>query len=320
MLVLSEDHLIGLLPPQQIVAAVEAALLSQIAGHVVAPKRLHFNWDSNTLFAMPAVVEGFLGIKVVSVVPRNACSGLPVTNGIMLLNDSETGIPFVAMNAAAVTAQRTGAVGALGIKHLTPKETRSVGVIGCGVQGVWQAIFACAVRPIKEVFVYSRSMGGFDRFTATMSRYAPGTRITPCRDAGELLALTELIVAATTSAEPVLPDEPMRLENKHFISVGSYRTTMQELPDSVYRLAGLVAIDSEHARREVGDIINPLRNGLLNDTDVFSIAECVTGKRTVDTARTTVFKSIGSAIYDLFVAQALYREARMRGLGCEISL
>lgn len=144
--------------------------------------------------------------------------------------------------------------------------------------------------------------------------------MTPCRDARELLERTDLVITATTSAEPVFPDEPKLLENKHFISVGSYRPTMQELPDSVYRLAGLLAIDSEHACHEVGDVINPLQRGILKETDVFSIAECVTGKRTLDTGRTTAYKSVGSAIYDLFVAQALYQAAKAQRLGCEIAL
>ena len=121
-------------------------------------------------------------------------------------------------------------------------------------------------------------------------------------------------------SEPVLPDESKLRVNKHFIGVGSYKPTMQELPDSVYRLAGVLAIDSEHAGQEVGDVINPLRKGIIRETDVFSIAECVTGKRTLDSVRTTAYKSVGSAIFDLFVAQALYRAAKSQGLGCEIAL
>jgi len=320
LLVLSGDDLIGLLHPLQIVAAVEAALRAHETGHVVAPKRLHMQWNSNTLLTMPAATEERLGVKIVSVFPGNTVRDLPVTNGIMILNDSETGVPIAIMNAAALTAQRTGAVGALGVKYLTPQQTLSVGIVGCGVQGAWQAVFACAERPIREVFVCGRSMAGFDKFASTVSRHAPGARVTPCQDTRDLLERTDLVIAATTSAEPVLPDESQLLENKHFISVGSYNPTMQELPDSVYRLAGSLAIDSEHARHEVGDVINPLQRGILKETDIFSIGECVTANRTVDTSHTTAYKSVGWAVYDLFVAQAFYRAARAQGIGLEIAL
>lgn len=318
MIGLSNNDLIGLLSPLQVVAVVEAALRAEVAGEVTAPKRLHVQWDGNNMLTMPAAAKVGMGVKIVSVVPSNTARGLPVTNGLMVLNDSETGVPVAILNATTLTALRTGAVGALGVKYLTRQETCSVGIVGCGMQAAWQAIFACAVRPIREAFVFCRSMVGFEQLAETVNRHAQGVRLTSCQSARELLERTDLVMTATTSSEPVLPDEPRLLENKHFISVGSYRPNMQELPDSVYRLAGLLAVDSEHACHEAGDVINPLRKGILKETDVFSIAECVTGKRTLDTARTTAFKSVGAAIYDLYVAQALY--ARAQGLGCEIDL
>ena len=93
--------------------------------------------------------------------------------------------------------------------------------------------------------------------------------ITPGDDVGELLARTDVVIAATTSAEPVLPDDPALLAGKHFISVGSYRPAMQELPDAVYRLAGHLVLDSDFARHEVGDAINPVEKGILAPTEVF---------------------------------------------------
>jgi ornithine cyclodeaminase/alanine dehydrogenase-like protein (mu-crystallin family) len=320
MLVLNQNDLIGLLPPSALIEAVEAALRADSAGGVVAPARLHLHWDDHTLLAMPAANKTAAAVKVVSVVPGNAARNLPVTTGAMILNDGTTGVPLALLNAAALTAQRTGAVGAVGVKYLTPSDTRSAGIVGCGVQATWQAIFACAVRPISHLFVYSRSMSGFERFSLMVSKHVPNVRIVACRDVRELLERVTLVITATTSAEPVLPDEPELLERKHFISVGSFRPTMQELPNSVYRLAGQLAVDSEHALHEVGDVINPLQAGLLREENVFSIGECVMGKRAVDVDRNTAYKSVGAAMYDLFVAEAFYRAAKSRGVGVEVAL
>jgi len=320
MLVLNENDLIGLLPPSALIDAVEAALRANSAGSIVAPKRLHLHWDDHTLLVMPAGTRTAAAVKVVSVVPSNADRNLPVTTGAMLLNDGTTGTPLALLNAAALTAQRTGAVGAVGMKYLTPPDTRSAGIVGCGVQAVWQAIFACAVRPITELFVYSRSMSAFERFSTMVNRHVPDVRIAACRNVRELLERVSLIVAATTSTAPVLPDKPELLERKHFVSVGSFRPAMQELPDSVYRLAGQLAVDSEHAIHEVGDVINPLQAGLLRKEDVFSIGECVMGTRVVDVSRTTAYKTVGAAMYDLFTAEAFYRAAKSRGVGVEVPL
>lgn len=320
ILVVSRADLSGLLTPRQVITAVETALQFQAAGSTASPKRLHVHWAGNTLLTMPAAAPGSVGIKIVSVVPRNADRGLPVTNGIMILNDSESGLPFALMDAAELTAQRTGAVGALGVIHMTPRSTASAGIVGCGVQGAWQAIYAASVRPIREIFVFARSSTRMKSFAEIVSRHAPQVRITPCADVNTVLAKTDLIISATTSNEPVLPDDVRRLINKHLISIGSFRPSMQELPDAAYSLVDAIVVDSEFAAQEVGDVINPIRSGLVKDTQIFSIADYVTGRRQADTSRTTVYKTVGAAIYDLFVAHAFYLAARSAGVGREIAL
>jgi ornithine cyclodeaminase len=320
MIVLSADEIAGLLSVPEVIAAVEAALRAQDLQQCVVPQRHHIEWQGGTFLSMPAVGMRSAGVKLVAVVPGNAERSLPVTNGLMVINSAATGVPLAVMNAATLTAIRTGAVGALGVKYMTPPESASVGIIGCGVQGTWQAISACAVRPIKEVFAIRRSPQGFERFAAALRRQVPAVGVVACRDADELLKRTDIVIAATTASEPVLPDDPARLQGKHFISVGSYRRNMQEFPDSVYRLAGALAIDSEGARAEVGDVVNIVQKGILRSADVFAIAELVLGRRSVDVRRTTAYKTAGNALFDLFVAEALLAAATLRGVGTEVAL
>ncbi len=320
MLVLSGDDLIQLFRPAELIEAVESAARAQDENQVIVPTRLRVDWTDNSLLTMPAVATKASAVKIVSVIPSNAARGLPVINGLVVLNDGETGVPLAAMNASVLTALRTGAVGALGVKHQTPQDISSVGIIGCGVQGAWQAIFACALRPIRTVLATSRSAARFDAFCTTVRRHAPGVRLAWCQNAGELLEHTNLIITATTTNEPVLPDDARLLRDKHFISVGSYKPDMQELPDSVYRLAGELVVDTPDARHEAGDVINPLQRGILESSDVFPIGECVRGVRSIDIAGTTAYKTVGTAIYDLFAAESLYRAARARCLGQEITL
>ena len=320
MLVLTDEEQSRLLAPAEILAAVAAAALALDQGTATVPPRLHVEHCGNTLLAMPAASASAFGTKLVSVFPGNAGRGLPVITGLMVLNDAATGQPLALLNAAGLTARRTGAVGALGIKHRTPADLDSVGIVGAGVQGAWQAIFACAVRPIREIFVVTRSPERLAEFRSTVLRGAPGVKITVCRGARELLERTHLVIAATTSATPVLPDEPALLEGKHFISVGSFRPAMQELPDAVYRLAGELAIDSDFARPEVGDIVNPRARGLLRAENIYPIAAAISGRRSVTPGRTTAYKTAGMALFDLFVAEALYAAARTAGIGREIEI
>ncbi len=318
MLILTHSDLLDLLPPASIIEAVQRGVRALQAGAVAVPDRSHLHWQGSTLLTMPSGNDAFLGIKCVAVTPSNAQRDLPVTSGAMLLLRADTGAPIALMNAAALTCQRTGAVGALGMKYMTPANTDSVGIVGIGAQGLWQAIFACAVRPIETIFYVARTDDAAARFESGLAARVPRVKRVRCGDADELLARTSLIITATTASSPVLPDEPRLLEGKHFISIGSFKPSQQELPASVCRIAGHLAIDSQAALREVGDVLRPLESGVLRSADIFHIGELVTGSRTIDVDRATAFKSVGMALYDLYVAAAFYEHAVASNIGTQV--
>ena len=309
MLILSDKDIATLLSFDEIIDAVEAAMIAYEKGEAIVPQRIHVTHRENMLLCMPSLQEYYFGTKLVSVVPGNKNKNLPVTNGAMVLNETSTGLPVALLNASKLTALRTGAVGALSVRHLTPSTETSFGLIGCGVQGLHQAIFVCAVRKISAVFYLDRSKEKSASLISFLSIHHPGVSAVPCQTTEELLQKTNIIIAATTSPVPVLGDDPDLLRDKHFISMGSYKPAMQELPDSVYRLAGQLVIDSGLARNEVGDIINPVKNGFIKETDVFALGKVIRGERKVDVNKTTAFKSAGMALFDLFVAQAMYEKA-----------
>jgi ornithine cyclodeaminase/alanine dehydrogenase-like protein (mu-crystallin family) len=309
-----------LLTPAQLVGLVETAALAAGREDCVVPARQHIRWPGGTLLTMPAIAAGVISVKLVSVVPGNRARELPVTNGLLVLSDGETGLPRALLDAAALTAVRTGAVGAMGVKYLTPPDAATLGVVGTGVQGSWVAISACAVRPIRSVFALRRSERSFASFEKALAEHAPGVRVVACESVSELLERTGVIVTATTSAVPVLPDEASLLEGRHFIAIGSYEPQMRELPDGVFRLSGHLVLDSELARHEVGEAVRPVEQGVLSAADVFTVGELVAARRTLDTTRTTVYKSAGMALFDLYVAHALHDAARQRGVGQEVSL
>ncbi len=309
MLILSDTDIASLLTLHQIIDAVEGAMIAYEKGLASVQQRMHIDNGDNTFLCMPSFEQKYFGTKLVSVVPENKNRSLPVTNGAMLLNDTTTGAPLALLNASKLTALRTGALGAIGVKYMTPASETTFGLIGCGVQGLHQAIFICAVRPIAKMYFLNRSKEKSDSLIAFLKFHHPGVHVEPCATPEELLKKTNTVVAATTSAIPVLPDNPNLLKGKHLISIGSYKPTMQELPDSIYQLAGKLAIDSEFARREVGDIINPLAKGFLKDEDIFTLGKVVIGEKKINANETTVYKSAGMALFDLFVAKAMVEQA-----------
>jgi len=68
---------------------------------------------------------------------------------------------------------------------------------------------------------------------------------------------------------------------------------MQELPDVAFDLVENVVVDSDSAKKEVGDLINPITAGTLRESNVIHLAELVAGRRTLSVSGTTIFKSVG---------------------------
>ena len=309
MLILSNNDIANLLSLQQIIIAVESAMVAYEKRLASVQQRMHIDNGDSTFLCMPSAEEKYFGTKLVSVVPENRNQNLPVTNGAMLLNETSTGLPLALINASKLTALRTGALGAIGVKYLTPSDETTFGLIGCGAQGLHQAIFICTVRKFSKVYFLDRSKEKSESLISLLRAHHPQVETEPCYSAEELLKKTNIVVAATTSSSPVIPNDRNLIRGKHFISIGSYKPSMQELPDGVYELAGALAIDSEFARHEVGDIINPIEKKLLKEENVFTIGKILIGERKINVNETTVYKSAGMALFDLFVAKAMYEQA-----------
>jgi len=89
------------------------------------------------IHAMPAYIPSMnaAGINWISGYPENQKKKLPYISGLLILNDPETGLPIAIMDATWITARRTGAATAIAAKYLARRESSTVGILACGVQG-----------------------------------------------------------------------------------------------------------------------------------------------------------------------------------------
>ena len=89
--------------------------------------------------AMPARGGGLATLKWVTSFPGNSARGLPVVTGALLVSSAATGELVAILECASVTSLRTGAAAAVSATALAPEGAKTVGVIGCGVNGVFAA-------------------------------------------------------------------------------------------------------------------------------------------------------------------------------------
>ena len=284
------------------------------------PERMHVDLNGNTLLLMPAIMEGYFATKLLTVFPGNPAKGHPAIYATLLLNDDQTGKPLALLDGGAITALRTGAVSGLGIRYITPFETSTAGLIGAGEQGFYQLIFACMERPIRKVWIFDRSPEKIDALIAKLTPRLPCVHFRKAGSAEQLVEKSQLIITATTSQTPVLPDNPEMYEGKHVVAIGSFKPDFRELPDALYKKAEQVIVDSKVAIAESGDLIEPLKKSLIFRESIIPFSKIAAGKIQISTNKTTIFKSVGIALFDLAAAKYVYEKALEREVGTEINI
>jgi ornithine cyclodeaminase len=310
--------------PIRAIEAMRSGFGQLSSGGANVPVRGQLASPDGTTLLMPAYLgrTGDLGAKIVSVFPGNPDRGLPVVQGVVLLLDADSGAPLALMDGTELTARRTAAGSALSAELLSDERASVLALFGAGAQARAHIWALSAVRSIREIRIVSASDGSARRLADDLLADAsPGQSGVPAirvmEDRREALRGADLIVAATTSTRPVFDGNHVD-PGAHVMGVGSYRPDMQEV-DVTTVLRSRVVVDSRDAAwEEAGDLIVPLREGLIEESHVAAeLGEIVNGDCPPgpDGHELTFFKSVGNAAQDVAIASAALSNARNRGLG-----
>src|SRR5438128_9428078 len=164
-LVLNETQVRQHLRMEELIPAMEKALMDFSAGKVIQPVRSVITVDPPGGFfgMMPALAEG-LGIKLVTFYPPNAELGIPTHMATIFLADPETGAPLAVMDGTLITEMRTAAVSAAATKLLAPPNAKVLAILGSGVQARSHAEALRLVRQFDEIRVWSPTQEHAERF------------------------------------------------------------------------------------------------------------------------------------------------------------
>ena len=316
MLYLGPNDILAAADFDAVMDAIEQAYSIDLSGNYEMPVRMQVENGKNTLLYMPCFLKTIFGTKVLSLFPGNVVKQRSVIEGIVLLNDVETGTPVAILDGARLTAIRTGAVGGTAVRHITPVNAVSLGLIGAGAQGFYQVLFACTARKINTVAVYDHMDDKLDNFCTRLREALPQVKIEKAGTVKELLKKSEIVITATPATEPLLPNDQELLRGKSFIGIGSYKPEMREYPQSLYSLVNKVLIDTEHGLEESGDLITPLKNKWIEEKQIIKFGSYLNDKNE-NAARdeTMFFKSVGMALFDIVVSELIYSRAQENKLG-----
>jgi ornithine cyclodeaminase len=287
---------------------------------------LNLKEPGEAALVMPAYLEesGALGAKMVTVLPWNPQAHLPAVQAVVFLFDAATGSPLAVLEGTHLTRFRTGAATGAAAQVLSRADSRSLAVFGAGGQSFFQVKGVLAARKIERIKVFDLLPEKADELIEGLRADASCRGIELLRTGTPAQALegADIVVTATTSSRPVF-DGKLLKEGMHISAIGAFRPEMQEVDEETICRARIFVDSIEACLEEAGDLIIPLKRGRIQETDILAeLGEVVAGKKPGRrTAREiTYFKSVGNAVQDVSVAQAIYDRARGKNLGQEVEL
>jgi alanine dehydrogenase len=253
--------------------------------------------------AMPALGDGLALLKWVTSFPANTAKGLPVVRGEVLLSDAETGEELAVIECSSVTSLRTGAVAAVSAHVLAADGARSVGIIGCGVNGAWSARCLAAAD-------YGPGVCADVRLEAAKALADElGWRVGDRADA----AAQDVVVTVTPGNEPVILANDLR-PGQQIAVLGADAHGKQEVELEAIERCRLFCDEWEQASAG-GELAHAVETGVVSREQVTQLGDVLNGQagRTAND-EITLFDSTGLAVQDLAICRAVYERWKSGGL------
>ena len=305
--------------------AVEQAFILLSAGKTALPLRTNLSVaDHNgSLLTMPAYIGGAeagLGVKLISLYAGNPQQRqLPAIQGNFVLFDPKDGRLLAILEAAYMTAVRTGAAGGVAARHLARPDAGTVTIFGTGVQAPFQVEAVCAERSIDRVFVLSRRFENAERFAQQQSLRL-GVEMIPTADTEMAVRAADIIITATNAHDPLFDGNWLQ-PGTHINAVGAHLAVAREVDTTTIRRAKIVTDQTSACLAEAGDLIIPCREGAFDAATIYAeigaiAAGNLPGRSGQD--EITFFKSVGLAVQDVAVATFIVKQAMAHSIGQQL--
>jgi ornithine cyclodeaminase len=313
------------LTDEEILAAVESGLLAQGRGETVIEPRVHlvpdpaFNGHFNVLRGYVASLN-LAGVKIVGDYVDNYKQQLPSEMALLNLFDPRTGMPVALLDATSITDMRTGAMTALGAKHLARKTSKVLGHIGARGTAYWNVRLLDRLFDFDEIRVHSRrpeSRAAFaQRLSSDLSK-----KVTATVDWETCVRGADIVVEASRLTKPT------PLLHTEWIKRGSVTVpygTMSAVELSLTDIMDKIVVDDwgQAGIGPLGALRAHVDSGRLSEANLHAeLGQIVAGDRPgrERDGETILFWHRGLSITDVALGEALLAKARALGLGTQLA-
>jgi len=297
-------------------AGLERMFAQKAAGGTEMPPKLGVHFDDDAfIHAMPASVHAMdaAGMKWVSAYPANRDRGVPQVNGLMIMNDPETGVPYAVLDGVAITAARTAAVSALSARYLAREDSETLGILGCGVQGRSHVRAFANEFGLESIVAFDVSREALEEF-ADEIRAEYGVEVVEAATPRDAVSACDLIVTAGPITNP-----PHATIGEDWLSTGAFAVSIDY--GSYWHRGALDQMDvlctddvAQYASHQANGQLQGLPSIELELADLVSEGTPVV--RDLD-ARTFAC-NLGIALADVVVARKIAMRALREDVGLRI--
>ena len=266
-----------------------------------------------------------IGIKIVSVYPDNSLINLPSVPSTMITIDEKTGIVNGIIDGTYLTALRTAALQGAATDLLANKDSKIATLIGTGGQAFEQARALLTIRNLSELRVVARNFEKTNKFVEKLRAELIdfSTDIIAYENVNEATIDSDIITTVTTSTTPTFSAKHLK-QGVHINGIGSFTYDMVELPSEIINSNSKIYFDTKDGvLSEAGDILHPLENQLISHEDFKGelgelVLNSIEGR--ISKSEITIFKSVGSAVFDIACADYIIKEAIKLNIGTKIDI
>ncbi|MBO0768369.1 MAG: ornithine cyclodeaminase family protein [Solirubrobacterales bacterium] len=313
MLLLRDEAIREAMDSVNVIDGLERTLSRPVSGALHLPPRMTIEDDRSGGFLrlMPCIAydTGYAGFKAMNMHPD---SGVRYVIALISLRDGE----LVAMlDADWITAFRTAATAAIAVRHLAPRNTETLTVIGSGTQA--RALLEATVQTLtpRQVLVHSPTAEHRERFAAEVSHKLK-LDVLAVADSAAALAAADVVLSAYRAGKTPVIDGDATRPGALVCGISSVRPENREVDISLWRNSRVVVDDLEHVRQS-GDGRVAAAAGLAEPADVAELWQLLQdprrGRRAED--ERVLFKSVGTAEQDIALAALVMDQARTLGIG-----
>lgn len=323
VLLLSRSAISRLATTRDYLAAMQTAFTDLAHGRFEVPQVGHVPGIGGMFHIKSAQRGGAPALAVIKVngnFPENVVQRqLPTIQGFVALLDAECGCVLALLDSIEITARRTAAATALAAKYLAKRDSRTLAMIGCGVQAGYHVEALLDVAPLESVAFCDPRDDAADAFAGRMRELGLQARRTG--DARTAVRSADIVVTVTTSTRPLLGLADVG-PGTFVAGVGADNPAKHELGPDLLK-ASRVVVDSLVQASTMGDLHHAIAAGEMRIEDAHGDLAQLAAGRIMGRANGDelwVFDSTGLSIQDLAAAEMIYERARAAGGVPEVRL